>query len=130
MAETHGKQRKNLAAAQEKNMHYDKTLNELESRHLRVEVRNTIAKKVQVRQTYQIAFNKRISDQLREYQLMELRHAKERFEVEMLGFEEHGSMKLKHDARISELEVRQVNERHTEKEFLRNTHETEQLQTL
>jgi hypothetical protein len=41
MAETHEKQRKNLAAAQERKMHYDKTLNEFESRHLRVEVRNT-----------------------------------------------------------------------------------------
>ncbi|KAI8910931.1 adenylate and guanylate cyclase catalytic domain-containing protein [Gorgonomyces haynaldii] len=128
--DTHEKQRKNLIASQERRLKYDKMLNELENRHLKEEIRANIAKKFHVRQTYQIAMNKRINEQLREFQLMELRHAKERFEVEIASFEELGPLKVKHATRIAEQNARHVEELHTEKEFLRTTHEANKLQKL
>lgn len=50
----HEKQRKNLIRAQDRRLQYDKSLNELETKHLKEEIRNTIAKKFHVRQTYQM----------------------------------------------------------------------------
>lgn len=126
ITEIHEKQRKNLINAQERKLKSDKSLNEYETRHLKPEIRSTIAKKfrnsssliLDVRQSFQMALNKRINDQLREYQLMELRHIKERFELELSGFEEQATIKNKQANNISQITARHVEEHHAEKEFL------------
>jgi hypothetical protein len=130
MTEIHQKQLKNLAASQERHLQYEKTLNDLENRHLKEEVRNTVTKKFHVRQSFQIALNKRINDQLREYQLMELRHCKEFFEVEISGFEDHGALTIKHSERFAELDAKQMNEKHAEMEVLLSAHEAQKLALL
>lgn len=91
-------------------------------------MRSTLLKKFQVRQNhlgYWINYyslgrhlNKRIHDNLREYQIMELRHVKERFELEMMYFEEIENNKIIHENRNCDLLLRQMNEMHTEKEFV------------
>ncbi len=83
-----------------------------------------------MRQTFQIALNKRINDQLREYQLLELKHAKEKFELEMAAFEEESAMKLRQSLRLFETKVIHVDQHHMEKELIRSNHEAEKLQKL
>jgi hypothetical protein len=134
----HEKQRRNLIASQERKLKSDKALNDLESQHLKDEVRVSMAKKfrilynvtIDVRQSFQLSLNKRVNDQLREYQLMELRHVKERFEVQLTGFEEMVLLINRHSAQVASMRARHVSEHHAEKEFLRNTHESNVLQKL
>jgi hypothetical protein len=125
MYNVHEKQRKNLIQAQERKINNEKLMVNLETRHLTEEMRATVLKKFQVRQNHQGYFsfidrhlNKRINDNLREVQLLELRYAKENFELEMLGFEELGSRKIAQENQIADLSLKQMNEMHTEKENL------------
>ena len=89
---------------------------DLETRHLKEEVRSALLKKFQVRQNHLGHLNKRINDYLREIHLMELRHSKERFELEMVAFEEIGSKKIVHENQLADLRLRHQNEMHNEKE--------------
>ncbi|KAJ3260004.1 hypothetical protein HK103_001514 [Boothiomyces macroporosus] len=116
MNEIHDKQRKNLIHGQERRAANEKILIDLETRHLKDEVRSTILKKFQVRQNHQGHLNKRVNDNLREFQLLELRHSKEKFELEMVSFEEIGNKKIAHETQMAELKLKQMNEMHTEKE--------------
>ncbi|KAL2916361.1 hypothetical protein HK105_204117 [Polyrhizophydium stewartii] len=127
---THEKERKQLIAAQERKMLYEKMLNELETKHLPEELRSTLAKKFHVRQTHQAVLNKRINDQLREMQQTELRQAKERFELEVKCYDEHGNLKITHTIRLAELFDSQLAELQTEKERLQSKHEEEKLQII
>ena len=72
----HEKQRKQLYAAQERKADYEKNIHELQTKHMKEEVRSAEFKKFQVRQTHQVAVDKRSVDQLREIQQLELKHAK------------------------------------------------------
>jgi hypothetical protein len=85
---------------------------------------------IDVRQSFQLSIDKRVNDQLREYQLMELRHVKERFEVELTGFEEIVLLINKHSAQISTMLAHHVSEKHSEKEYLQITHESDVFQKL
>jgi hypothetical protein len=95
-----------LLNSQERTFANEKLLVDLETRHLKEEVRTTILKKFQVRQNHLGHLNKRINDNLREVQLMELRHSKEKFELEMVSFEEIGSKKIIHENTHAELRLR------------------------
>jgi hypothetical protein len=95
-----------LLRSQERTFANEKLLVDLETRHLKEEVRSTILKKFQVRQNHLGHLNKRINDNLRELQLMELRHSKERFELEMVCFEEIGSKKINHENAHADLRLR------------------------
>jgi PAS domain S-box-containing protein len=75
-----------------------------------------------------LSLNKRVNDQLREYQLMELRHVKERFEVQLTGFEELVLLTNRHSSQLANMRARHVSEHHLEKEYLRNSHESHVLQ--
>ena len=92
--------------SQERAFSNEKLLVDLETRHLKEELRSTILKKFQVRQNHLGHLNKRINDNLRELQLMELRHSKERFELEMVWFEEIGSKKINHENTAADLRLR------------------------
>ncbi|KAJ3273908.1 hypothetical protein HDV01_003739 [Terramyces sp. JEL0728] len=123
MNEIHDKQRKNLIHGQERRFSSEKTLCVLETRHLKVnlgkhqeELRSTILKKFHVRQNHQGHLNKRINDNLREFQLLELRHSKEKFELEIVSFEEVGNRRIVHETQMAELRLKHMNEMHTEKE--------------
>ncbi len=89
---------------------------DLETRHLKEEVRSTLIKKFQVRHNHLGHLNKRINDNLRELQLMDLRHTKELFELEMVCFEEIESKKNFHVNQLAELKFRHSNELQKEKE--------------
>lgn len=121
---------KNLTTAQERRLSYDKKLKTMETKHMKEEERVNLGKKFHVRQTYQIALNKRVNEQLREYQMMELTHAKEIFEVEMSGFEEAGALQVNQSFRLSELDIRQVDEHQKEKCVTLIANEGEKLQKL
>lgn len=116
MYDNHEKQRKNLVHSQERKDANEKLLVDLETRHLKEEVRGALMKKFQVRQSHLSTLNKRINDNLREVQLMELRHSKERFELEMVAFEEIGSKRILHENQLADLRLRHQNEMHNEKE--------------
>jgi hypothetical protein len=130
MYEIHDKQRKNLVHAQERKFQNEKLLVDLETRHLKEEMRSTLMKKFQVRQNHQGHLNKRINDNLREVQLMELRHSKERFELEMVSFEEVSNKGIVHANTIDSLRLRQMNELHAEKENVISKHEQEKEELL
>jgi hypothetical protein len=88
-------------------------------------LRSTLLKKFQVRQNHQGHLNKRINDNLREFQHLELRQAKEKFEFELYSFEEVGSKKILFDNRVADLKIAQMNELHSEKERELAKHEAE-----
>ena len=95
-----------MIKSQERAYSNEQLLVDLETRHLKEEVRSTILKKFQVRQNHLGHLNKRINDNLREIQLMELRHTKEKFELEMVSFEELGSKKILHENSHAEMRLR------------------------
>ncbi|KAI8891975.1 hypothetical protein BC833DRAFT_546081, partial [Globomyces pollinis-pini] len=130
MNEIHEKQRKNMMQAQERQYTTEKLLCDLETRHLKEEVRSTIMKKFQVRQNHQGHLNKRINENLRERQLMELRHSKERSEMEVTSYEEIASIKIDHETQLAELRLKQMNELHAEKENVVQKNESEKEELL
>ncbi|KAH6580917.1 hypothetical protein BASA50_002113 [Batrachochytrium salamandrivorans] len=130
MEAMHEKQRRQQSATQERKLSYEKMLNELESKHLQEEVRHTLIKKFQVRQSHQVALNKRINDQLRELQQTELRLAKERFELDVACFEESNAMKNSHIDRLAELTETQQTEMYAEKERLVSKREVDKVNAL
>ncbi|KAJ3318935.1 hypothetical protein HDV06_006924 [Boothiomyces sp. JEL0866] len=116
MHEVHDIQRDNLIRSQDRRMAYEKYICDLETRSLKPEVRNTILKKLQVRHTHQGHLNKIINDNLREFQLLELQHIKEKFELDMVSFDEVGNKKIGHENRLADMRLRHMNEIHEEKE--------------
>jgi hypothetical protein len=130
MYEMHEKQRKNMIQSQERRFQNEKLLVDLETRHLKEEVRSALQKKFQVRQNHQQHLNKRINDNLREVQLMELRHSKERFELEMVSFEEVGNKEIIRETTLDSLKLRHLNEMHNEKENVLSKHEQEKEDML
>jgi hypothetical protein len=130
MYEIHDKQRKNMIQAQERRFQNEKLLIDLESRHLKEEVRSALQKKFQVRQNHQQHLNKRINDNLREVQLMELRHSKERFELEMGSFEEISNKMIAQEFSTNAAKLRQLTEMHIEKENVLSKHEQEKEELL
>jgi hypothetical protein len=130
MTEIHEKQRKNLVQAQDRRFQNEKLLVDLETRHLKEEVRSALMKKFQVRQNHQQHLNKRINDNLREFQLMELRHAKERFELDMVSFEEMSNKNIGHEGSKNAIKLRHLTELHAEKENVLLKHEQEKEDVL
>ncbi|KAJ3307416.1 hypothetical protein HDV03_000064 [Kappamyces sp. JEL0829] len=104
--EKHEKQRKDLMHSQERKYRNEKMFVELETRHLKPELRSTILKKFQVRQNHVAQVSKHINDNLREFQLMELRHVKEKFELELMSFEEASNKTIQHEVQLSDLKLR------------------------
>eukprot|EP00842_Homolaphlyctis_polyrhiza_P006348 jgi/Hompol1/6714/HPOL_005053-RA len=127
MESVHEKSRKQLIAAQDRKMQYEKALNELECQHLPTEMRSTVIKKFAIRQNYQIAVNKRINDQLREIQQVETRQAKEKFELESRCYEERSNLRATHVTRSAEMADSQLVELHAEKERVLARHEKDKL---
>ncbi|KAJ3128432.1 hypothetical protein HK098_004509 [Nowakowskiella sp. JEL0407] len=114
----HEKQRKQTLAAQERKLNAEKTLHDLETKHLKSELRSTLAKNFQARINHQKALDKRIMDHQRELQLLELRHLKERADIEETSFEEIQSLKISHSSRVIETQGQQLTELHGEKDRL------------
>ena len=79
---------------------------------------------------HQAALNKRICDQLREYQQTELQQAKERFDLEIQCFEELETLKANHTLRKTDSENGHISELYGEKEKLLSKHEREKLSKL
>ncbi|KAI8930120.1 adenylate and guanylate cyclase catalytic domain-containing protein [Entophlyctis helioformis] len=127
MESVHDRQRRQLAAAQERKITSEKALTELENRHLPEEMRLTSIKKFLVRQTHRMALNKRINEQLHELQQVELRHAKERFDLEVESFEEMSNLDIANMIRLAEFTDQQLTELQTEKERLLAKHEADKL---
>ncbi|KAJ3049938.1 hypothetical protein HK097_009080 [Rhizophlyctis rosea] len=112
----HEKQRKQVVAAQERKIAYEKNLNDLATRHLRPEIRNAMAKKFGVRMNHQRALDKRVNDQLREVQQLEQQQTKDRFDLDIECFEHIQQLKSDHAKRLIDLNTTQVSEIHVEKE--------------
>lgn len=130
MVEVHQRQIKDQIAAQERKMQYERKLNEMESRSLKEEARRTMIKKYHVRENYQNVLNKRLNEQLREYQLLETRHAKERYDCNTSSFEAVCSMRIRHLAQRADLNAKHVEARHLEKEEHLSVYEEEKLKFL
>ncbi|KAI8930118.1 adenylate and guanylate cyclase catalytic domain-containing protein [Entophlyctis helioformis] len=130
MEATHDRQRKQLSATQERKLATEKALTELETRHLPEEVRSMTMKKFANRVTHRMALNKRINEQLRELQQMEMRHAKESFELEVESFEEMSNLEINNVIRLAEFTDQQLTELQTEKERLLAKREADKLTLL
>ena len=87
-------------------------------------------KKFQVRQNHQLTLNKRIVDQLREVQQLELRQAKERFDAEVRTIEALGTFKIKNRQAKDELSDAQTIELNIEKERILAKSEAEKVAAL
>ncbi|KAI9206774.1 uncharacterized protein BJ171DRAFT_18641 [Polychytrium aggregatum] len=126
----HEKQRRQLASAQERKIQYERVLDEMQNSHERVEVRRTMQKKFMVRMNHQNAADKRIADQLQEIQQLELKHAKEKFDLEYQSYEDVQTLKAQHFSQIAELGIQQTLELHSEKERLLLIKEQTKLSSL
>ncbi|KAI9206776.1 adenylate and guanylate cyclase catalytic domain-containing protein [Polychytrium aggregatum] len=126
----HDKQRRQLYAAQDRRIQYEKMLDGIQYANERDEIRRTMQKKFQAKLTHQKALDKRISDQLREVQQMELKHAKETFDLEFQSHEDIHNLKALHVKGVSELMASQILELQAEKERLLAHREQTKLTTL
>ncbi|KAI9206702.1 adenylate and guanylate cyclase catalytic domain-containing protein [Polychytrium aggregatum] len=126
----HDKQRRQLYAAQDRKIQYEKMIDGMQYAHERDEIKRTMQKKFQVRMTHQKALDKRLADQLREIQQMELQHAKEAFDLEFQSYEDTHNLKSMHVKGVCELMATQVIELHAEKERLIAHREQTKLATL
>ncbi|TPX50467.1 guanylate cyclase [Synchytrium endobioticum] len=126
----HAKQLKLLAAAQERRIAAEKQLSELEVRHLPKEARAASVKKYAIYLSHRKAMDKRVTDHLREIQLMEVKHAKERFDCELLTHDEIASLKMMHAQQVEEMEFTHIAELHADKDKLNVLRETMKLMQL
>ncbi|KAJ3128427.1 hypothetical protein HK098_004504 [Nowakowskiella sp. JEL0407] len=112
----HEKQRKQLLSAQERKISAEKTLHDLETKHLKTELRSNLAKNFNARMNHQKVLDKRILDHQRDLQLLELRQLKERAEMDEKSFEEIQSLKITQTQRVQETRGQQLTEFHLEKD--------------
>ena len=80
--ERHQKQIKQFAAAEERKINDQRTLVELECRHLNEEQKSEAMKEFQSKCSHQKALDKKKLDQIREHQRVELRHFKDKVDSE------------------------------------------------
>ncbi|KAL2920313.1 hypothetical protein HK105_200386 [Polyrhizophydium stewartii] len=126
----HEQQRIELMAAQERKLEYERAINDLEINSKPDEIRLGLAKKFQVRQSHQRILNKRLNEHLRDRQIVEARHVKEKFELESRCADEMGTLRVSHVTRIAEQQESQFLELNNEKEQLQAEHETRKLAAL
>ncbi|KAI9206592.1 adenylate and guanylate cyclase catalytic domain-containing protein [Polychytrium aggregatum] len=126
----HDKQRRQLYAAQDRKIQYEKMINNMEYAHERDEIKRTMQKKFQVLMTHQKSVDKRLADQLREIQQMELKHTKENFDLEFQSYEDIHNLKAMHVKGVCELTAAQAADLHAEKERLISQREQTKLTIL
>nr|KAJ3418769.1 Receptor-type guanylate cyclase gcy-13 [Polyrhizophydium stewartii] len=126
----HEQQRVELMAAQERKLEYERAINDLEINSKPDEIRLGLAKKFQVRQSHQRILNKRLNEHLRDRQIVEARHVKEKFELESRCADEMGTLRVSHVTRIAEQQESQFLELNNEKERLQAEHEARKLAAL
>ena len=97
---------------------------------MKEEVKSAIMKKFQVRQNHVAVLSKHINDNLRELQLLELRHAKDLFELELISFEELGNKQINFDSQYNDLKLRHMTEMHNAKELWLSEKEAQKEMTL
>ncbi|KAJ3403843.1 hypothetical protein HDV05_007573, partial [Chytridiales sp. JEL 0842] len=114
----HEKTRKQLVNSQERKNKTETILNELQTRHLKEEMRSTLNKKHQVKMNHQKVMDKKVTDHLRETQMQEMKQIKDRFDNEVRVFNELSILKTNHLDKLYDLETQQSVEVNTEKERL------------
>lgn len=112
----HEKQRRQLASSQERRIEYDRTLLALECRHLDEDGQSAAKKRYQAKLNHTKAVDKKYADQLRETQFTELRQQKEKFDFEMMAYEDLQLMKAVHFQQLCDLESEQNEEYAMQKE--------------
>jgi hypothetical protein len=128
--QAHEKQRKQLTSAQERKMAYEKMVHEMQIRHMNEVLRSTESKKFQVRVTHQMSLNKHVSEQLHTLQQLEVKHLKDRFDMDILCFEELEDYRIASVQRVNELKAQQATELYAEKDRIIATKEAEKLDKL
>ncbi|KAJ3152323.1 hypothetical protein HDU86_005852 [Geranomyces michiganensis] len=116
---THAKQRRQLPQAHERRLACDKQLLQLEMMPVKDEViRQSMLKKFRMRTQHQKAIDKRIADQLLAFQAVELRQAKEEYELDIFQFEADAAIVARNLASVGSLQAQQTRELNAEKERL------------
>ncbi|KAJ3293166.1 hypothetical protein HK104_004699 [Borealophlyctis nickersoniae] len=114
---SHSKQLRQIGAAHERRISTEKRLVELEMSHIKDEViRQAMQRKFHMRATHQRATNKRMIDQLLAFQAVELRQAKETYELDTAQFEEEERLIAKDLKGTNQLQSEQMRELNTAKE--------------
>ncbi|KAI8815768.1 adenylate and guanylate cyclase catalytic domain-containing protein [Fimicolochytrium jonesii] len=128
---THSKQLRQLPQAQQRRLACDKELLQMEMLNIKDEViRQSMLKKFRMRTVHQKATDKRVTDQLLAFQAVELRQAKERFELGVQQFEAEQEIVAKDLHSVSQLQVQQTRELNAEKERLLVLRETTKLKVM
>lgn len=106
----HTKIRKKLSATQDKRIQDKKTLKELETSTFTDEKRQSVMKAFSFHVSQQKAKDKKIGEQQRTAQTLEIKLMKQRFERELQCFEQLQLLKIKHQERIAEQEDAMLSE--------------------
>jgi PAS domain S-box-containing protein len=125
MQTVHQKQTMNLISRQERYFESEKKLMELESARMKEEQKSAFAKNFQLRQNHKAHLDKRVLENLRDVQLLEAQHAKDKFELEMLAYEEIQNKQITNQNLKDSTKLRHMSELHAEKEAVLAKNETE-----
>ncbi|KAJ3144642.1 hypothetical protein HDU86_001661 [Geranomyces michiganensis] len=116
---THAKQRRQLPQGHERRLACDKQLLQMEMMQIKDDViRQSMLKKFRMRTQHQKGLDKRVADQLLAFQAIELRQAKEEYELDIFKFEADASIVARNVASVNNLQVQQTRELNAEKERL------------
>ncbi|KAJ3132513.1 hypothetical protein HDU90_006874 [Geranomyces variabilis] len=116
---THAKQRRQLPQGHERRLACDKQLLQMEMMQIKDDViRQSMLKKFRMRTQHQKGIDKRVADQLLAFQAVELRQAKEEYELDIFQFEADASIIARNLASVNSLQVQQTRELNAEKERL------------
>jgi hypothetical protein len=78
----HEKQYRQLLASHQRKYQYEKSIHDLETKHLKEEHRNSMDKKFHEKLNHTKNLDKRVVEHLQEIQQLELKHFKEKFQTE------------------------------------------------
>ncbi|KAJ3395291.1 hypothetical protein HDU84_000058 [Entophlyctis sp. JEL0112] len=118
MEEVNSKKLRNLIDLQESHIKSEKAIHDLEIRHIPDEMRSLIAKKFAIKQTHQKILDKKILDQLRDFQSRELKQKKELFDFKIRNTNFVFTMKKKHQESIQTLQAAQYKDLKEQEEAL------------
>ncbi|KAJ3358014.1 hypothetical protein HDU83_000071 [Entophlyctis luteolus] len=118
MEEVNSKKLRNLIDLQESHIKSEKAIHDLEIRHIPDEMRSLISKKFAIKQTHQKILDKKILDQLRDFQSRELKQKKELFDFKIRNTNFVFTMKKKHQESIQTLQAAQYKDLKEQEEAL------------
>ncbi|KAI9344964.1 hypothetical protein BDR26DRAFT_917072 [Obelidium mucronatum] len=111
----HSRKCKNLSSIQESRNTHDKTVYEMEIKHLNMDAQNLMRKRYGAKANHQKVLDKKSLDQLKEVQRMEILHIKELFNLKHACTDEALRLRTVQQEALHALDIKHCNERREEK---------------